>query len=106
MTSFTTPVQLRWTDLDAQGHVNNVTVADYMQQARAQFQFDALTPAAPVRVDRGGQEAGQKLGADFVLQFGVEPGQVGPQPAVQETLVDTDVEAGRFFRLQARVRHK
>ena len=39
MTSFTTPVQLRWTDLDAQGHVNNVTVADYMQQARAQVRF-------------------------------------------------------------------
>ncbi len=37
MTTFSTAVQLRWTDLDAQGHVNNVVVADYLQQARAQF---------------------------------------------------------------------
>lgn len=34
---FVTGVQLRWTDLDAQGHVNNVMVADYLQQARARF---------------------------------------------------------------------
>lgn len=34
---FITEVQLRWTDLDAQGHVNNVMVADYLQQARAEF---------------------------------------------------------------------
>lgn len=37
MTAVHTTVQLRWTDLDAQGHVNNVMVADYLQQARAQF---------------------------------------------------------------------
>ncbi|MCB0884415.1 MAG: thioesterase family protein [Propionibacteriaceae bacterium] len=34
---FVADVQLRWTDLDAQGHVNNVMVADYLQQARAEF---------------------------------------------------------------------
>lgn len=34
---FTAHVQQRWSDLDAQGHVNNVTVADYLQQARSQF---------------------------------------------------------------------
>ena len=33
VTTFSTAVQLRWTDLDAQGHVNNVMVADYLQQA-------------------------------------------------------------------------
>lgn len=37
MTFFHTGLQLRWTDMDAQGHVNNVMVADYLQQARAQF---------------------------------------------------------------------
>ena len=34
---FTAHVQQRWSDLDAQGHVNNVVVADYLQQARSQF---------------------------------------------------------------------
>jgi acyl-CoA thioester hydrolase len=34
---FNASVQLRWTDLDVYGHVNNVMVADYLQQARAQF---------------------------------------------------------------------
>lgn len=38
---FVTGVQLRWTDLDAQGHVNNVTVADYLQQARARFMMSS-----------------------------------------------------------------
>ena len=37
MSWFVADVQLRWTDLDAYGHVNNVMVVDYLQQARAQF---------------------------------------------------------------------
>ncbi|MFT3862405.1 acyl-CoA thioesterase [Micropruina sp.] len=30
-------VPLRWVDLDAQGHVNNAVIADYLQEARVQF---------------------------------------------------------------------
>jgi len=30
-------VPLRWVDLDAQGHVNNAVVADYLQEARVRF---------------------------------------------------------------------
>lgn len=37
MTVFTARIPIRWTDLDAQGHVNNVTYAEYLQQARAVF---------------------------------------------------------------------
>ena len=34
---FATDVAPRWGDLDAQGHVNNSLVADYLQEARADF---------------------------------------------------------------------
>lgn len=34
---FATTIGLRWSDLDAQGHVNNALVADYLQEARAEF---------------------------------------------------------------------
>ena len=30
-------VPLRWVDLDAQGHVNNGIIADYLQEARVRF---------------------------------------------------------------------
>lgn len=35
--SFEHQVRLRWSDLDAQGHVNNVLVVDYLQEARVGF---------------------------------------------------------------------
>ena len=34
---FHADIPLRWSDLDAQGHVGNPLVADYMQEARAEF---------------------------------------------------------------------
>ena len=37
MTAFRCRVPLRWVDLDAQGHVNNGVVLDYLQEARVQF---------------------------------------------------------------------
>lgn len=37
MSGFTSEVDLRWVDLDAQGHVNNALVADYLQEARVQW---------------------------------------------------------------------
>ncbi|MEN0071661.1 MAG: thioesterase family protein, partial [Propionicimonas sp.] len=37
MSGFLTRVPLRWVDLDAQGHVNNAVVADYLQEARVEF---------------------------------------------------------------------
>lgn len=35
--SHTSLVPLRWVDLDAQGHVNNAVVADYLQEARVDW---------------------------------------------------------------------
>jgi len=37
MTNFRIPVAIRWVDLDAQGHVNNAAVVDYLQEARVSF---------------------------------------------------------------------
>lgn len=37
MSGFLTRVPLRWVDLDAQGHVNNAVVLDYLQEARVEF---------------------------------------------------------------------
>lgn len=37
--SFVSHVPLRWVDLDAQGHVNNAVVADYLQEARVAWLF-------------------------------------------------------------------
>jgi len=34
---FRTTIALRWSDLDAQGHVNNAVIADYLQEARTAF---------------------------------------------------------------------
>ena len=62
-TAYLTEVQLRWTDLDAQGHVNNVMVADYLQQARAKFMLsgdafemlESLEPFIAAHLERGGR---------------------------------------------------
>lgn len=37
MSGFVSRVPQRWVDLDAQGHVNNAVVADYLQQARVEW---------------------------------------------------------------------
>lgn len=37
MSSFRSRVPLRWVDLDAQGHVNNAVIADYLQEARVEW---------------------------------------------------------------------
>ncbi|MEC4114640.1 acyl-CoA thioesterase [Myroides pelagicus] len=34
---FFTPIEVRWNDLDALGHVNNVYYIDYFQQGRGKF---------------------------------------------------------------------
>jgi len=42
---FRVDVGLRWTDLDAQAHVNNATVVDYLQEARVQVLLDSPNAA-------------------------------------------------------------
>ena len=42
--AFSVEVPVRWVDLDAQGHVNNALVADYLQEARVAFLLTGPTP--------------------------------------------------------------
>jgi acyl-CoA thioester hydrolase len=42
--SFTAKVPMRWVDLDAQGHVNNALVVDYLQEARVAFLLSGPQP--------------------------------------------------------------
>ena len=37
MSPYTHPCQMRWGDMDAQGHVNNAAYLDYLQEARVAF---------------------------------------------------------------------
>lgn len=44
MTAFHISLPLRWSDLDPQGHVNNVTLLDLAQEARARMMIDSACP--------------------------------------------------------------
>lgn len=44
MASFHATIPLRWSDLDPQGHVNNVVVLDLAQEARARFMAGGSHP--------------------------------------------------------------
>lgn len=70
MTPFVARVQLRWTDLDAQGHVNNVVVADYLQQARAEF---LLSGAAGPLLDSGLVVVGHQIAYRHPISYAAEP---------------------------------
>jgi len=61
---------LRWADLDAQGHVNNVVFVDYLQEARADL--SARGPEALA----GSVLGGQRLEYVAPLMFSFEPVQV------------------------------
>ncbi|MBE6477246.1 MAG: thioesterase [Propionibacteriaceae bacterium] len=44
MAFFTVDIPLRWSDLDPQGHINNVMTIDFTQEARARFMMDSRAP--------------------------------------------------------------
>ncbi len=69
-TAYRTQVQLRWTDLDAQGHVNNVKVADYMQQARARFM---LSGDAGEMLDTGVVVVSHQIVYRRAIHYSVDP---------------------------------
>ncbi len=85
MTAFHTQVQLRWTDLDAQGHVNNVMVADYLQQARAQF---LMSGPAHALLETGCLVVGHQIVYRASIDYSTEPLQV--------ELVIAELGAARF----------
>ncbi|GAA2183320.1 hypothetical protein GCM10009785_26420 [Brooklawnia cerclae] len=70
MTPFVTEVQIRWTDLDAQGHVNNVMVAEYLQEARVRF---LLPGPAGTLLDNGCVVVGHQIAYRSPIMFDNEP---------------------------------
>lgn len=78
MSPFVAQVQLRFTDLDTQGHVNNVVFVDYLQQARAQFLLSG--PTAEL-LDRGCVVVGHQVVYRAPIVWSDEPIEVELQIA-------------------------
>ncbi|MDO5068259.1 MAG: thioesterase family protein [Propionibacteriaceae bacterium] len=117
---FRVAVPLRWSDLDAQGHVGNPLVADYMQEARAEF-FRAgpcskllddgvvvvghqVRYDAPIGYDEAGVEVALGIarlgGARFEVAYELHQG--GTRVAVARTvLCPFDFQAQRPTRLSS-----
>lgn len=74
MSAFHAAVPLRWSDLDVQGRVNNVSALDFTQEARARFM--AESPAPALLVD-GSVLVNQQVEFLHPLQLSSEPVDVG-----------------------------
>lgn len=94
--SFVSRVPLRWVDLDAQGHVNNAVVADYLQEARVEWLFTG--PNAHLLGDST-MVVGHQLEYLGPIGFSTEPisveVRVGPVGAARFLLGYTVTQDGR-----------
>jgi acyl-CoA thioester hydrolase len=79
------PVPLRWVDLDAQGHVNNAVVADYLQEARVRFLLEGDNAAL---LGNGTLVVGHQIEYLAPVEFANDP--------VEVHLSVGDVGASRF----------
>lgn len=75
------PIQLRWSDMDAQRHVNNARIADYLQEARVHLLRDSGI------LEQGVVVAGQQVMFRRSVEYSSDPLDV--------ELVITDVGAAR-----------
>jgi acyl-CoA thioester hydrolase len=78
-------VPLRWVDLDAQGHVNNAIIADYLQEARVRFLLEGANAAL---LGNGTLVVGHQVEYLAPVEFRTEP--------VEVRLWVGDVGASRF----------
>lgn len=78
-------VPLRWVDLDAQGHVNNAIIADYLQEARVRFLLEGENAAL---LGHGTLVVGHQVEYLAPVGFGNDP--------VEVRLWVGDVGASRF----------
>lgn len=129
---FTFRCQVRWDDMDAFGHVNNVTFFAYMQEARtgmlfageaaehipdlikgvvvARHEIDYRRPLEwrpePIEVDVWTTEI---RSSSFTLRYEMRDQLAKPKPVVVAealtVLVPFDLEAGRPRRVSASERH-
>lgn len=89
-------VPLRWVDLDAQGHVNNGIVADYLQEARVRFLLEGDNAAL---LGNGTLVVGHQVEYLAPVEFRNDPVQVrlwvGHVGASRFTIGYEVVQAGR-----------
>jgi acyl-CoA thioester hydrolase len=120
---FSCPIQVRWRDLDAFGHVNNATFASYLEMARTKVwtslfgSRDALAIPffvkrleidyrRPVGLDDEVEvwlRVGEIRGASFTFEYLVEAaGEVAATASTRLACVDKEI--GRPVRIEASVR--
>lgn len=120
---FSCPIQVRWRDLDALGHVNNATFASYLEMARTaawielfgdrgaidipffvmRLEIDYRRPVALDDEVLVWLRVGELRGASLVFEYVVEAG--GEVAAVASTrLACVDNRAGRPTRMDPELR--
>lgn len=85
MRAFLARVPIRWVDLDAQGHVNNAAIVDYLQEARVEYLLSG--PNAHL-LGHGVIVVAHQVEYAGVVTFATEPLEID--------LVVADVGASRF----------
>jgi acyl-CoA thioester hydrolase len=70
------PCQVRWSDLDAFGHVNNVVFHTYLQEARVDFLFTHAKSLGAGGMSEGVVVARQEIDHTAPLEFTARPVRV------------------------------
>ena len=107
---FSCPIQVRWCDLDAFGHVNNATLASYLEMARTdawiklfggrdaleipffvkRLEIDYRRPIALEDNVRVGLRVAEMRGASLIFEYRVEVGsKLAATAATRLACVDT-----------------
>lgn len=120
---FSCPIQVRWRDLDAFGHVNNATFASYLEMARTEawatlfggrdalgipffvkrLEIDYKRPISLDDEVRVWLRVGETRGASFTFEYLVEAGGVVAAEAIT-LLACVDKKIGRPVPIEASVR--
>ena len=120
---FSCPIQVRWRDLDAFGHVNNATFASYLEMARTEvwtelfggrealaipffvkrLAIDFQRPIALNDEVRVWLRVGETGGASFTFEYLIEAGGEVAAEAVTR-LACVNKKTGRPVRIEADVR--
>lgn len=120
---YSCPIQVRWRDLDAFGHVNNATFASYLEMARTEvwtkllggrealaipffvkrLQIDYRRPIALEHEVRVWLRVGELRGASFTFEYVVEAdGKVAAEAVTRLACVDK--ASGRPVPIEGDVR--
>ena len=120
---FSCPIQVRWRDLDAFGHVNNAIFASYLEMARTEawaalfggrdaleipffvkrLEIDYRRPIGLADEVRVWLRVGEMKGASFTFEYLIEAaGKVAAEAATRLACVDK--QSGRPVPIEAEVR--